>query len=406
MAAQGANLLGKEQYEKYVQQGKRLGELKNSRVEANYALCVTETGPTPQDTHILKRGNPGSLGDIVVPAFLQSLGGGQAKIPAPSADAKTSGRRLALANWVASADNRLTARVMVNRLWQHLMGRGIVRSPNNFGLLGDRPTHPELLDWLALEFSTGAPNPSPSTSVSGAAVSANKPWSVKRMIRLIVLSNTYRMSSHPDLTLAKVDPRVLDPLNNLFWRHDLRRLSAEELRDSILSVDGQLNPKMYGPGVFPQISDEVKAGQSVPGLGWRQSPPEEQVRRSIYVHVKRSLLLPILSDFDFADTDSSCAARFTTTQPTQALGMLNGKFLNQQSVDFANRLRREAGTDVTQQVILAFRLALCREPDDFMTKKGLALIESLKTRHQLSADQALEQFCLMTLNLNEFIFLD
>ena len=126
----------------------------------------------------------------------------------------------------------------------------------------------------------------------------------------------------------------------------------------------------------------------------------------MYVHVKRSLVLPILSDFDVADTDSSCAARFTTTQPTQALGMLNGEFLNEESVHFANRVRKEAGVDVRDQVTLAYRMALNRDPDEAMIRRGLALMESLKTKHGLSAEKGLEQFCLMTLNLNEFIYLD
>jgi hypothetical protein len=222
--------------------------------------------------------------------FLSVLGGGKATIPAPSPAAKSSGRRLALANWIASPDNRLTARVMVNRIWQHHFCRGIVRSPNNFGLLGDAPTHPELLDWLAATFVKDG-------------------WHLKSLHKLIVMSSAYRMSSQPN---AQAHAR--DPLNNLFWRFDMRRLSAEEIRDSILAVDGRLNLTMYGPGIYPAISDEVKAGQSVPGAGWGRSTPEEQARRSVYVHVKRSLVLPILSDFDFADTDSSCAARFATTR--------------------------------------------------------------------------------------------
>ena len=163
---------------------------------------------------------------------------------------------------------------------------------------------------------------------------------------------------------------------------------------------------MYGPGVFPEISDEVKAGQSVPGSGWGNSSLDEQSRRSIYVQVKRSMILPILSDFDFADTDSSCAARFTTTQPTQALAMLNGRFLNVQAMEFAKRLRREAPDDVSKQVVLAFRLTLNREPETKMVERGLKLIETLQSKHGLSAEKSLDQFCLMTLNLNEFVYLD
>jgi hypothetical protein len=230
--------------------------------------------------------------------------------------------------------------VMMNRLWQHHFGRGIVRSPNNFGQLGDRPTHPELLDWLAREFVAGG-------------------WRMKAMHKLIMTSNAYRMSSQND-----PQAHAKDPVNDLFWRFDMRRLSAEEIRDSIYAVNGRLNQKMYGPGVFPEISAEVLAGQSRPGEGWGKSPPEEQARRSVYVHVKRSLITPLLSDFDFPDTDGSCAARFATTQPTQALGMLNGDFVRTQAAEFAKRLRREAGNNPTAQVRLALRLALCRSADD------------------------------------------
>ena len=411
IASQGPTVLGPKRYEEYTKRTQQFEELKHHKVEPPSALCVTEVGPNPPETKLLKRGNPQSPGDKVVPAFLTSLGGGVATVPLPLASTTTSGRRLALANWIASPDNRLTARVMVNRLWQHHFGRGIVRSPNNFGLLGDRPTHPELLDWLAIEFMRGSSRiDDRQTSIAG------EPWSMKRMHKLIVTSSTYRMSSQsPNQMIASVakaaeaglpNPLTIDPLNNLFWRHDMRRLGAEEVRDTILAVGGRLNTKMYGPGVFPEISDEVKAGQSTPGSGWGHSSIDEQSRRSVYVHVKRSLVLPILSDFDVADTDSSCAARFTTTQPTQALGMLNGEFLNEQALEFSKRLRIEVGSDTNRQIALAYRLALNREPDGAMVQRGAALIDALKTKHGLSAEKALEQFCLMTLNLNEFVYLD
>lgn len=382
MKSQGATLLGAERYAEYQGLAKELESLKQSRPAASQALCVTETGPQPPETFILKRGNPQSQGEKVRPAFLSPLGGGTPAIPAPAPGARSSGRRLALANWIASPDNRLTARVMVNRLWQHHFGRGIVRSPNNFGLLGDAPTHPELLDWLAGQLIAGG-------------------WRLKPLHKQIVMSSTYRMSSR-----GNPDALKRDPLNQLFWRYDMRRLSAEEIRDSILATGGTLNLAMYGPGVYPEISDEVKAGQSVPGAGWARSSPEDQARRSIYVHVKRSLLLPILSDFDFADTDSSCSARFVTTQPTQALGMLNGKFLNDQAAQLARRLRKEASGNVREQVNRAYQIALGRTPDAEQTERGLSLIESLQTRHGLSADKALDQFCLVVLNLNEFLYLD
>ncbi len=415
IAESGAVILGQSRYDGYTALLKQLDELKLNPVQASQALCVTESGPIPDETMLFKRGNPQSPGEKVVPAFLTILGGRAAEISAPGPMAKSSGRRRALANWIASPDNRLTARVMVNRLWQHHFGRGIVRSPNNFGLLGDRPTHPELLDWLAIELMNGehqskdtrpvtlSPRQHSAAVLDSPRAIGRAPWQMKRIHKLIVMSNSYRMSSR---TETRDRSASVDPLNNLFWRHDMRRLSAEEIRDSILAVAGTLNRKMYGPGVFPEVSDEVKAGQSVPGSGWGHSSIEDQSRRSVYVQVKRSLVLPILADFDFADTDSSCAARFTTTQPTQSLGMLNGLFLNTQAVEFAKCVRRNAGDRLEQQIAFTYWLALSHEPEKSVVDRGQKMIESLTTKHGLTSEKALEQFCLMVLNLNEFIYLD
>ena len=174
------------------------------------------------------------------------------------------------------------------------------------------------MDWLATEFVDGG-------------------WTFKRLHKLIMMSNTYRMAS-------TANPKGLsdDPANSMFWRFNMRRLTAEEVRDSFLAVSGKLNPKMYGPSVYPKIPPEVLAGQSVPGQGWKTSSPEEGARRSVYVHLKRSLLVPILTQFDQADADSSCPVRYTTTVPTQALGMLNGEFSNEQAAALAERLQKEA----------------------------------------------------------------
>jgi hypothetical protein len=346
------------------------------------AYCVTEAGRNAPETFILKRGMPRSIGDKVEPGFPGVLGGGKAVIPALPAGVNSSGRRTALANWIASPDNPATARVMVNRVWQHHFGRGIVRSANNFGLLGDAPTHPELLDWLAGQFIAGG-------------------WKLKRLHRMILLSNTYRQSSRGnEAGLAK------DPQNNLFWRFDPRRLSAEELRDSMHAVTGELNPKMFGPSYYPEISAEVLAGQSAPGTGWGKSPPEEQARRSIYIHVKRSLITPILADFDVADTDASCPVRFATTIPTQALGLLNGKFSHDRAAQLAARLKREAGDDLDAQIQLAWKLTTNRLPDAASVARGKELIAALKAKHGQTDEQALKLYCLTVLNLNEFVYLD
>jgi hypothetical protein len=349
-------------------------------------LCVTEAGSKAPETHVFIRGNAHSKGEKVEPGFPQVLAASLKAEPAqgitPPKHGRTSGRRLALARWIVSPENPLTARVMANRIWQHHFGRGIVRSSNNFGQIGDRPTHPELLDWLASEF-------------------VQRGWRLKEMHRLIMLSSAYKMSSRGSAAgLAR------DPQNNLFWRFDMRRLSAEEIRDSILAVGGRLNLKMGGPGVYPAISQEVLAGQSMPGAGWGKSSPEEQSRRSVYIHVKRSLITPILETFDFADTDSTCPVRFSTTQATQALGMLNGEFLNAEAKTLAARLRKEAGPNSADQVRLAFRLATARKASEAEVDRALRLMRRLETEERLSGEASLDQFCLLVLNLNEFMYLD
>lgn len=357
------------------------------------ALSVAHCLPRPPQTFVFSRGNPHVPAQQVEPGFPAVLESPAATIPAKPDDAKTSGRRTVLANWIASPDNRMTARVMVNRIWQHHFGRGIVRSTNNFGQLGDPPTHPELLDWLAAEFVSPA-----SQEASAPGESA---WTLKRLHKLIMLSSAYRMSSRTETTALQIDPA-----NNLFWRFDMRRLSAEEIRDSIHAVTGQLNLKMYGHGFYPEISKEVLAGQSQPGAGWGKSSTEEQARRSVYIHVKRSLITPVLAAFDFPETDSSCEARFATTQPAQALAMLNSDLMHRQAAVFAERLRKEAGSDVTAQIKLALNLSLCRPPDQPNIDRGLKLIDALKTKHSVTADAALQYYCLMVLNLNEFLYLD
>ncbi len=195
------------------------------------------------------------------------------------------GKRRALADWLTDRRNPMTARVLANRLWQFHFGRGLVPSPNDFGALGEGCSHPELLDWLAAELMEGG-------------------WSIKRMHRLILLSSTYRMSSRAsEAGLAR------DPGNRWFWHFPMRRLAAEEVRDAMLAVNGTLNLKASGPSICPPMSREAMATQSMPGAGWKTSPPDEAARRSVYVHVKRSLPLPILSVHDAPDTDASCPVR-------------------------------------------------------------------------------------------------
>jgi mono/diheme cytochrome c family protein len=368
-----------KKYEGLVGEKKKILNLK-SIVRAK-ALSAKGTLNPPQ-THVLIRGTPAAPAAKVDPSYPSVLGWPKPVIPTPKAGAKSSGRRKAFAAWLTNGKNQLTARVMINRIWQHHFGRGIVRSSSNFGLQGVRPTHPLLLDYLADEF-------------------VKKRWSMKAMHRMMMLSSTYRMSSRASAgTLKK------DPVNDLFSRFDMRRLSAEEIRDSILSLSGRLNLKMGGPSIRPTIPREVLAGQSRPGSGWRPSSAEEQARRSIYVFIKRSVILPIFEQFDVADVDSSCPVRFVTTQPTQALGMLNSKFTNDQAKLLANRLKMAAGDDVSKQVAMALQLAMSRPAKAAEVDRGVKLIKSLQADDGASADDALKIFCLLTLNLNEFMYLD
>ena len=252
--------------------------------------------------------------------------------------------------------------MIANRVWQYHFGRGIVRSSSNLGTQGDKPTHPELLDWLASELVANG-------------------WKLKSLHRLILNSDAYKMSSKPDEKAL-----AADPMNDRVWRFDMRRLTGEEVRDSILAVTGSLSLKMYGPGVYPEIPAEVMAGQSMPGAGWGKSSTEDQNRRSVYVHVKRSLILPILESFDLAETDRSSPVRFATTQPTQALGLLNGSFMNRQAKLFADRLRREAGPDPARQVEHALPAgAPAGSRREKEVKRGVALIAALlatRRRHR------------------------
>jgi mono/diheme cytochrome c family protein len=376
--------LGAGQAEEYAKMRQELASLRKvpQPPGQTLALSVNHCPVNPPDTFVMVRGSPRNPGAKVEPGFPTVLGFPAPALPMPEKGAKSSGRRTVLANWVASKDNPLTARVFVNRLWQHHFGRGIVPTPNDFGKLGEAPTHPELLDWLADEFMKGG-------------------WRVKRMHRLIMTSAAYQMSAKADDKGLK-----LDPANTLFWRFNMRRLTAEEVRDSILAASGRLNLKAGGPGVYPKIPREVLQGQSMPGNGWGQSPPEEAARRSVYVHVKRSLLVPILSHHDQADTDSSCPVRYTTTVPTQALGMLNGEFTNEQAAAFAERLRREAPDDLAAQVRRAIRLTTGRRPGDDEVGKDVAFIKDMRTKHGLTEEAALKQYCLLMLNTNEFVYVD
>ncbi|VTS02499.1 signal peptide protein : Uncharacterized protein OS=Isosphaera pallida (strain ATCC 43644 / DSM 9630 / IS1B) GN=Isop_2381 PE=4 SV=1: PSCyt1: PSCyt2: PSD1 [Gemmata massiliana] len=360
----------------------RIGlERRTSPVGQQLALSVNNCDRKPPVTHLLVRGSPHAPGKEVQPGFPEVLGLPEPTIPAPRAGMKSSGRRTVLADWIANKDNPFTARVFVNRVWQYHFGRGIVPSANDFGKLGETSTHPELLDWLSAEFMAGN-------------------WKLKSLHKLIMTSSAYQLSATADADNLKADPS-----NALLWRFNMRRLSGEEVRDSILTVSGSLNLKQYGPSTYPKIPKEVLAGQSVPGQGWPTSAPAEANRRSVYAHVKRSLRVPVLVGFDQPDPDSSCPVRYVTTVPTQSLGLLNGEFANEQAELFAKRLQKDAA-DAPAQVARAIRLTTGRVPTPDEIKTDLAFIQNLKGKHKLDDFKALTQYCLLCLNANEFVYLD
>ena len=343
-------------------------------------LVIKEVGAQARETFVLIRGNANAESEKVEPGFPSVLSPPEPEI-APSPHGNSSGRRTALANWIASPENPLTARVMANRLWQHHFGVGIVETSNNFGAGGLDPTHPELLDYLATELVDGG-------------------WKLKRMHKLLMLSSTYRLSSSTNKSgLEK------DPANRLIWHFNPRRLSSEELRDSILAANGSLNLRMGGPSFYPIIPAEILHGQSRPGAGWGNSSDEDRARRAVYIFVKRSLVEPLMADFDFADVDSSCPVRFTTTQPTQSLNLMNSEFTNRQAANFANFLKQQSPDDLAAQVKLGLAQTTQRQPSEADIQRGINLIKELKGLG-VSDDDALKYFCLVTYNLNEFLYID
>jgi hypothetical protein len=383
IAQRAAESLSAELFRQYQDARKELRRLRRRRSESlPSALTIRENGREAPETFILIRGNVHAPGEQVEPGFPAALSDQAPAFPELPESIPSCGRRTALANWIVDARNPLTARVIVNRVWQHHFGRGLVRTSSDFGRYGEAPTHAELLDYLAVEL-------------------VRHDWQLKWLHHLILTSQTYQMSSADN-----ADGLAADPANNLFWRFDMRRLTAEELRDTVLSVTGMLNMNMGGPSVYSTIPDEVLQSASRPDAAWGQSSPADQSRRSVYVFVKRSISDPVLLAFDAADKDSSCPVRFATTVPTQALTTLNGEFFHEQSELFAARMRREAGDNRQQQVTRALTLALSRQPMVDEVARGMELIEQWQTEDNLPADEALKCFCLLVLNLNELVYVD
>ena len=344
-------------------------------------------------THRLTAGAWDAPAEEVQPGFLSIIDPGNPNIvPLPS----STGRRTALANWLASPTNPLTARVMVNRLWTNHFGQGIAPSPSDFGLMGGRPVNPQLLDWLASEFiATG--------------------WDIKRMNKLMVTSAAYRQSSASNEILAKEDPR-----NKLLWHFPRQRLEGESIRDAALQVSGLLNPTLGGRSIFP----ELPSGAGKPRGGWATSAVLDQNRRSIYIFVRRNARYPMMEAFDMPDTHESCGRRIQTVTAPQALALLNSKVSLDWAQAFAGRVLKEAGPDQNAQIDRAYRLAYGRRPDSFekdsvltFLAKQTPLIAQRATAGQklaqptyipegadLNQSAALVDLCQMLFNSNEFVY--
>ena len=331
---------------------------------------------------ILSKGVWDSPLDEVQPGVLSILDPAPAKIVAPEG-LNSTGRRSALADWLTDPKNPLTARVMVNRIWQDHFGKGIVASSSDFGIMGERPTDPQLLDYLA------------STFVENG-------WSIKKMHRLIMLSNTYQQSSAYQEDAAKADPD-----NKLLWHFDRRRLEGEVIRDSMLMAAGQLNMKMGGPGVFPPIPEGISNGSKY--LSWKpEKDPAEADRRSVYVFVKRNLRYPMFEAYDFPDTSESCPRRYATVSPTQPLVGMNDGLVREWSRDLAGRVLNDSGLSPEQQVDRAFRIVFSRAPKD---EERRAVLEFLNKQAadiggETARKAAFVDFCQALLNSNEFLYVN
>ena len=366
---EAVKLLAPKEKADYEALAKVAESLTQQRLDFTHGLIMADN---PQDVpvvQILFQGNYKEKRAPVVPGFLSALDPNPAAISTPP-NAQSTGRRLALANWIASPANPLTARVFVNRIWQSLMGRALVATPNDFGLAGARPEDAALLDWLASEF-------------------VRQGWSVKQLVTVIVSSATYRQAA--------------TPAGGSFTTRQPRRLTAEELRDSLLVVSGLLNDKSGGKPVWPNIPEEVLNAN--PALlddnkektkGWYPSPKSDQYARSIFLVQKRNTRVPLLETFDLPENSTSCARRNVSTVAPQALTLLNGSLAIEAARAFAARLERECGGQDDQALIRAFELAFQRAPVE----------RELAATRKLLEQRSLAEVCRALLNVNEFVYVD
>jgi hypothetical protein len=320
---------------------------------------------SPDPIYLLNRGDVMQRIEPVTPGALSCVAGLNADLNL-SPDVTEPQRRLALARWIGDSCNPLTARVLVNRVWQHHFGRGLVNTPSDFGRNGERPTHPELLDWLADDFMKNE-------------------WKLKRLHKMIVMSSTYRQSSEVDAKAVAVDAG-----NQLLWRMPLRRMEAEAIRDAILQASGKLDRRMGGPSFALFKYRVVNVAIYAP----LESYGPETWRRSVYQQPARAIHDEVLSAFDCPESSQRAPRRDATTTALQALNLLNGKFMVQQAGFLADRVRTEAGTNASAQVRQAFRLTFGRAPDN--TEQQAAL--------SLASAQGLPSLCRALLNANEFLY--
>ena len=346
----------------------------------------------PKRAYLLERGDPEREKTELNPGVLTVLTRGE-----PSY-LRNGNSRLALAEWIVDAEHgagALAARVIVNRLWQHHFGRGLVATPGDFGLRGEPPTHPELLDWLAAELVRSG-------------------WRLKSLHKLILMSAVYQQSAAYDERRAK-----LDPGNRLWWRREPVRLEAEVLRDSILSVSGALNRTLYGPPVKPRMDPDAIVFADARYDQWPKDVKEGPAtwRRSIYIFTKRSNLFPFLQTFDAPRAIGSCSRRDLTTVPTQGLALLNDAFMREQARLFAERVLWESAADPASRVAGVYALALGRKPNANESGKATAFVKDQAKQYQddLGSDStslsrssvsALTDFCQVLLASNEFSYVD
>lgn len=373
--------------------------LRATKPKEEFVQALTEVPGRVPETFVFHRGDFEQPREPVDPGELSILSEmltAADAVPTRSPSLATSGRRLAYARWLTSGRHPLVARALVNRVWLHHFGRGLVETPGDFGRLGAPPSHPQLLDWLAAEFMHNG-------------------WRLKPLQRLIMASTVYRQSHRRDSRAIEADPQ-----NRWYAGMSLRRLEAEAIRDAILSVSGKLNDKPFGPPV-PVMADRV--GQFVLGIENLNAgrPGEviplrgEEFRRSVYVQVRRSRPLAVLDTFDSPRMEPNCTARAHSTVAPQSLLLMNNEFVVEHAAHFARRLNAEAGADVPAQIALAWRLAFSREPSEEERHQAGAYLTA-QTQHFRGHPPdaapggpelaALASLCQMLLAANEFLYVD